>query len=39
MKVCTQNFGKNAQNIQTYKKLGGYSCQIPKNLLYLANEH
>ena len=25
MKVCTQNFGKNAQKIDAYKKLGGYS--------------
>ena len=25
MKVCTGNFGKNAQSIDAYKKLGGYS--------------
>lgn len=25
MKVCTQNFGKKAQKIDIYKKLGGYS--------------
>lgn len=25
MKVCTGNFGKNAQSIEAYKKLGGYS--------------
>ncbi|MBQ3778770.1 MAG: NADH-quinone oxidoreductase subunit NuoF [Fibrobacter sp.] len=25
VKVCTQNFGKGAQDIEVYKKLGGYS--------------
>ncbi len=26
VKVCTGNFGKGAQDIEVYKKLGGYSC-------------
>ena len=25
VKVCTQNFGKGAQDIEVYKKLGGYA--------------
>ena len=35
MKVCTQNFGKNAQNINVYRKLGGYS-NVGKRLFDLS---
>jgi NADH-quinone oxidoreductase subunit F len=35
MKVCTRNFGKGAQKIDVYKKLGGYS-NIGKRLFDLS---
>ena len=35
MKVCTGNFGKHAQSIEAYKKLGGYST-ISKSLFEMS---
>ena len=35
MKVCTQNFGKGAQKIDVYRKLGGYS-NISRRLFDLS---
>ena len=35
MKVCTGNFGKHAQSIDAYKKLGGYST-ISKSLFEMS---